>query len=229
MTEQSVGNPMKNPEDWLTGDFADMVLDQAKLQSSRNWLIILLLITTGRRVGELIQLKVKDINWDNAMILWNIEKKHKRLKDKSGSFLFRIDNKGKKRHLTEKIYLRKWKAIDSKSLSFLRNYILEEQLGPEDYVFYSPYKGKNWPISRNMVWIFVNKIGKKLSIKLHPHTLRHTFSVWVAQNMKSPADLKKLKDLLEHSDTKVTETYLQFSPKETKDLLERTFNIEGEE
>lgn len=227
MSENTLGNPMSDPNNWLTQDFADMILDELKetFNSDRNWLMVLLLLTTGRRVGELIQLKVKDIRWEQSMILWHIEKKHRFIKDDEGYYIPNDDPKKTKKFKTEKVDKRVYKSIDSRTLNYLREYIEAENLLENDYVFYSPIKGNKtlYHLDRRSVWKIINKVGKALNMNLHPHTFRHTFAVWIAQNMRSPADLKKLRDLLEHSDTKVTENYLQFATHETKDLLEKTF------
>jgi integrase/recombinase XerD len=233
MADKTFGNPMRNPEDWLSRDFVDVILDKAKETNAgyRNFLIVLLLVTTGRRIGELLDLKVKDINWEEETIVWNIEKKHKFLKDEEGFPIPNEDPNSKNKYLTEKIYKREPKSIDRNSLAYLKDYIEQEGLDYKDYVFYSPEEEDRSKkhLARTTVWIFMNKISKALDIPFHPHTFRHTFAVWIAKKMESPADLKKLRDLLEHSDTKVTETYLKFNTKETKNLLEKTFGPEKEE
>ena len=81
-------------------------------------------------------------------------------------------------------------------------------------------------MNRGSVWYFLNKYSKETGIVVHPHSFRHTFAVWIVQNMENPGDLKVLKELLEHSDIKMTEHYLQFSTKQTKALLEKTFKKE---
>lgn len=220
-----IGSPISNPEDWLKPEIVRLLLDKALKHNPRNFLILFMLLRTGRRIGELLELKVKDISFEESMILWNIEKKHKRLKDKTTlEFITWLDDKGRKHFETEKIYLRKWKAIDSKAITLLQSYIEEEELKPDDYVFYSNYKGKEYHLSRVTVWYFLSKYSEELGLDIHPHVFRHTFSVWIAQAMENPGDLKKLKDLLEHSDIQITESYLQFSTKDSKNLLERTFN-----
>lgn len=214
MTDKNYGQPMKDLENWLKPELANLLLDVARDHNPRNWLILYLLLRTGRRIGELLMLKPKDISWEQGMILWNIEKKTEPLKDSEGNIIGR-----------KKKEYRKWKTLDSEAMKHLGNYIVSEGIMPEEYVFYSPYKGKTHHLSRVAVWTFLNKYSKELSIPVHPHTFRHTFSVWISQNMNNPSDLIKLKDMLEHSDIKITENYLQFSPKSSRDLLERTFNL----
>lgn len=192
--------PMQNVGNWLKKESVETLFDIAKKHNLRNWLILHLLLRTGRRIGELLQLKPADINFQDSQIKWNIEKKR-----------------------TKKDY-QVWKTIDSESIFYLKQYIEYHKIKDFEYVFYSPYKGKTHHITRNAVWYFLNKYAKETGIEVHPHSFRHTFAVWIVQNMEHPGDLKMLKELLEHSDIKMTEQYLQFSTKESKKLLEKTFN-----
>ena len=203
MRGEGFANPMKDPENWLKPELVAILFSKAKQHSYRNWLILTLLLRTGRRIGELLQLKPKDVNVEQEMILWNIEKK--------------------------KNVTKKWKAIDGESLDLLIDYVSDNQIQLDEYVFFSPIKGREFHISRQAVFIFLQKYAKAMGVHIHPHTFRHTFSVWVAQHMKNPSDLKKLKDLLEHSNISMTEHYLQFAPGETKNLLEETFTSPGDE
>lgn len=219
----TIGNPISNPENWLSRELANLLLREAWNHNPRNWLIMFILLRSGRRIGELLELKAKDIDFQGGMIIWNIEKKYKFIKDKYGEMETYTDKKGKSKLKTNKTIWRRWKAIDPESLQFLKNYIGEYEIKPDEYLFYSPHNGRHKHISRVMVWKFITRYGQNIGIKVHPHTFRHTFSVWIAKEMQSPADLVKLKTHLEHSDTKITEAYLQFSTKDTKDLLNRTF------
>ena len=215
---------MKDPEAWVKPEEIGLILDKAKQHSKRNYLILYLLGRTGRRIGELLDLKVRDISFERAMVLWSIEKKHKRVKGLDGRFIKFEDDKGKSRFKTEKVFLRKWKPIDKGSLIRLTEYLQEQNLELEDYVFFSPIHGKDRPMSRVTVWIFLSKYAKELGIEIHPHSFRHSFAIAVSNKIKSPADLKKLSDLLEHSSIQVTEGYMQFAPEETRELLEETFS-----
>jgi len=201
MNNKVNAKPMENVGDWLNKDSVQQLFNIAKAHSYRNWLILHLLLRTGRRIGELLQLKPADINSDDGQIKWHIEKKQ-----------------------TKKDY-QAWKTIDSESLDYLNGYIMSEDIEPHQYVFFSPYKGKDEHITRQAVWYFLNKYSVASGIDVHPHSFRHTFAVWIVQNMEHPGDLKILKELLEHGDIKMTEHYLQFSTKQTKVLLEKTFGV----
>lgn len=201
MGNKIIAKPMENVGDWLNKDAVGALFNIAKTHSIRNWLILHLLLRTGRRIGELLQLKPADINFEDEQIKWHIEKKR-----------------------TKKDY-QVWKTIDQESLRYIIDYIKQEQIEPHEYLFFSPYKGREQHITRQAVWYFLSKYAKESGIDVHPHSFRHTFAVWIVQNMEHPGDLKILKELLEHSDIKMTEHYLQFSTKQTRELLEKTFDI----
>jgi len=194
--------PIKDLENWLTPELSRMLLSQAALKNKRDWLLMFCLLRTGRRISELLMLRPSHLNVNENMILWYIEKK--------------------------KAIVRKWKAIDTECFNELINYINKNNILPDEYVFFSPIKGRNYHLTRVACWYIIKKYSKNIGLNnVHPHTFRHTFAVWFAKVMNSPSDLKKLKDYLEHSDIRMTEVYLQFNPKETKELLEKTFKIEN--
>jgi len=197
METSKANNTMKNPEDWLNRETASLILGEAKAHSYRNWLILYLLLRTGRRISELLELKPKDIRPEEHLILWTILKKRAKL--------------------------RKWKSIDSEALLTLINYIQDNNIPEDKYVFYSPYK-EDRHLSRQFVWRVIRRYARKLELSVHPHSFRHTFSVWAVEKMDNPGDLKMLKDHLEHNSIQTTESYLQFSTKRSRQLLEKTFN-----
>jgi len=164
----------------------------------RDRLLIRLLWKTGRRISEILELKVSDIDFTEGRILWNILKKKKPYKT--------------------------WKPIDSKTLQLLGWYINEVGLQEDHFVLNAgdPYKH----ISRQRAFQIVRRASKKAGIKKvgekkpHPHHFRHSLAVDMAKKMKSPADVRKLQKYLEHSNLAVTEVYLQFGDEEIRGLLE---------
>lgn len=166
--------------------------------SLRDKVLIRLLWKSGRRTSEVLSLKVADINFEERMILWNILKKKRPLK--------------------------RLKPIDDFTLKLLKHYIKINELKEYDYLLKSPNENK--PISRQRVYQIVLRACERAGInyvgntKPHPHHFRHTFAVNWAKNSKSPSDIKKLKDWLEHSTLNTTETYLQFSTEESREMVE---------
>jgi integrase/recombinase XerD len=168
-------------------------------ESLRDKVLIRVLWKSGRRITEVLMLKVSDINFDDETIVWNIEKKKKPMK--------------------------KLKPMDNFTIRLLNFYIKNEGLLSTDYVFKSPYENSR-PITRQRAFQIVRKVCGKAGIynvgnkKPHPHHFRHSFAVDISKRAKSPSDIKKLQTLLEHTSLNTTQSYLQFGTEDLRDLIE---------
>ena len=189
-----IPKPMTDEAGYIPYDQVMELIDSTT--DFRDKLLLTLLFRSGRRVSEVVRsLKPRDVDFKEGMILWHILKK----KDKN---------------------YKRWKPIDKDTLGMLWNYIELKRIDPDQFVF---------GICRSRVFQIVRKYGNKIGLDkvgnkhIHPHHLRHSFAVHLARNMRSPADLAFLQDLLEHSDIRFTLYYLQFAPKETRAILERSF------
>ena len=167
----------------------------------RDKVLIRLLWKSGRRITEILSLRVEDIDFENKKILWNILKKKKPLK--------------------------RWKEIDDYTIELLYNYTIKTgQYGRSCLLFQTVEGDKEKPISRQRAFQIVRRIGKKVGIthvgekKLHPHHFRHSFAVDLARRLKTPADVRKLQKVMEHSSLAITEQYLQFGDEGVRDLLD---------
>jgi len=167
-------------------------------ENLRDKLLIRMLWMSGRRVSEILKVKIKDIDLENGSILWHIVKK------KNKDF-------------------RRWKPLDSFTLGLLKIYIEQNGYGSESYLFPSTSYDKH--LSRQRVFQIVREICNKAGIfyvgnkRPHPHHFRHSFAVEMAKKLKSPADIRKLQQYLEHSSMNVTQEYLQFEDTEIRELL----------
>lgn len=168
-------------------------------ESVRDKVLIRLLWKTGRRIGEILNVKVGDINFDDMNILWNISKKRRPLK--------------------------RLKSIDTFTLKLLKYYIDQEGLKSPDYIIYGV--NQRTPLSRQRAFELVRRACYKAEVffvgnkRPHPHHFRHTFAINWVKNSKSAADIKRLQEYLEHSNLRVTETYLQFADEGSRDLIEQ--------
>jgi integrase len=175
-----------------------------QIELLRDQVLFRLLILTGRRVGEVLNLKVKDLMYKDGkpMILWSIEKK-----------------KLNKEYLV-------LKPIDEETIDLTKQYIELEELDKEDWLFPSPKNHKKH-LTRYRVFQLTREYCKMAGIervgekKPHPHHFRHSFAIRFTRMSKNPADIRKLQMMLEHSSLGVTEQYLQFTQEDTRDLLER--------
>lgn len=177
--------------------------EHGSYQAGRDTLLILMLAYSGRRVGEVLRVKVKDILVDEKKIIYNILKK--------------------------KRPTRKLKPVSDIVFSMLMSYINVKKLQPEDYVFKSYIHPKRH-ITDARVRQIVYRYCELANIpdfapgkKVHPHTFRHSFAIATAKKLKSPGDLRKLQMILEHSKIDITTHYLQFSDEEQRELVNNVY------
>lgn len=191
-------NPMKNIETpkigvhlptTLTLKEIDKMISNIKLTSKtgiRNVAIIELLYSCGLRVSELVNLKISDLFFKESLI--------------------KVTGKGNKERFV---------PISKLSQEYINNYLNEIRQNHkikknfEDTLFLNE-RGTN--LSRNMIFIIVNKLKKQSNInkKIGPHTLRHSFATHLIEN---GADLITIQKMLGHENIVTTERYLHVSKK----------------
>lgn len=216
--------PMADKTNYLTEDQVNRILSVAKKE--KEWLLIYLLWRTGRRISELLKLKPQDIDFDNNSILWKILKK----------------GKDKKNYTT-------WIAVDEQTIKTLLQWIANHNMEEDDYFFISNKSNKDGELTHlTRKWAFevvrkltqrarviyknnndlpdrISKNGKVFSSfkGWHPHHFRHSYSINFLRKVKDPSGLSMLKQQLDHSSTKVTEHYLQFSQEERVKVLNKIY------
>ena len=165
----------------------DKYYNQNDFESTRNYLIILLLYTTGIRRSELINLKDKDIDFENSAL----KVLGKRNKERYVPLLNSV-----KEVLSNYLEL-KTKLYSSYST---------------EYVFITK---KGVKVYETLVYRIVNSYFSKASSKLKksPHILRHSFATHL---LNEGADLNSVKDLLGHSSLASTQVYTHNSIAELK-------------
>lgn len=166
-------------------------IDTSELEGIRDKLIIELLYSTGIRVSELVNIKIKDIKIKENQI--NILGKG----NKERIVLF-----GETAKESIKIYLNAYKE-------FFKGNILNE------YLLINK-KGKQ--LSTNKIELIVKDVLRKSALKLNisPHTLRHTFATHM---LDSGADLKSVQELLGHENLKTTAIYTHVSNERLKNVF----------
>lgn len=148
----------------------------------RDASILELLYSTGIRVGELVKIKISDIDFNENRI--------------------KILGKGNKERYVlfgdkcRELIIRYMKESRPKLLKTSSNYLYLNTRGT--------------PISIRTTQIMVNNVVNKSSIKFNvsPHTLRHTFATHMLDN---GSDLNSVKELLGHSNINTTAVYTHVS------------------
>ncbi len=99
--------------------------------------------------------------------------------------------------------------LDQDTLKMLSDYILALNTLEDPPVF---------PISRAQVFNLVKRYGDTGGLKIHPHTLRHSFAIHL---VRSGMELRRLQLLLGHSSLSITQVYLQFKDDDFREAYER--------
>lgn len=159
----------------------------------RDVLLIRIPWRTGIRVGELIGLRISDVDFDSRALVIKVQKIRKK------------DNKVVER--------RRMIPVDQGTLDLVREYLQWRKQ--------FPYKGDLlFPITRQRVGQIFWKLGRKAGImeigdpaiskhrNLHPHVLRHSFAIYC---VKKGMRIERLQKILGHASPTTTSVYLQWS------------------
>ena len=183
--------PIKDLKGYLLPEQVKMLIAVAK--TLRDILLVLIPWRTGIRVGELIRIRVPDVDFENRAILIKVQKMRKR------------DGKAVER--------RRIVPVDQGTLDMIREYL--------EWRKQFPYKGDLlFPITRQRVDQIFWKLGRRAGIKeigdpavskhrkLHPHVLRHSFAIHCVKHGMS---IERLQKILGHQSPTTTSVYLQYS------------------
>jgi len=158
---------------------------ESDLKGQRDQTMLQTLYSTGMRVTELISLKVSDVNFTNGTI--------KIAKNKTSRVI----------------------KLSNSSMKYLTNYILNmrpllTKLDTDDTLFLNA-NGKK--LTRQGFWKILKQYKDKANItkELTPHTLRHSFAV---HQLRDGIDMKKLQEILGHTDIATTMMYNSFLDKD---------------
>ena len=158
----------------------------------RNKAMIELMYSSGRRVSELVNLNVNDVDLDNDLI--------------------RIFGKGSKERII---------PINDYAASSLNEYLLNHRKelfkhGENNYLFLNNHGNK---MTRQGFFKILKKIAveKGINTDFSPHTLRHSFA---SHLLKYGADLRSIQELLGHSDISSTQIYTHISNEKLRNNYE---------
>jgi integrase/recombinase XerC len=164
-------------------------IDQSTLLGKRNYLILEFLYGTGARVTELCDVKLKDINYFEDTIL--------------------LHGKGKKDRIV---------PLHKRLVQEMSDYVLttRKDLLKHNESKYLFLNNKGINITSRGVRMIINKImlDSGESLKISPHTLRHTFATHLLNN---GADLRTVQELLGHEHLSSTQIYTKVSKEKLKE------------
>jgi tyrosine recombinase XerC len=165
--------------------------DNSNVFGVRDKAILEVLYSTGMRVGELININLEDINFNNNIL--------------------KVFGKGSK----ERIVLINDKAVKYMEyyINFARRKLLKNN-EKERALFINCF-GKR--ISVRSIRNIVNKYIEKASIKknVSPHTIRHSFATHMLDN---GADLRIVQELLGHVELSTTQIYTHVTNSKIKKI-----------
>jgi integrase/recombinase XerD len=136
----------------------------SKIKNRKHLLMVTLLYSAGLRVGELVKLKVQDLD------LYN-------------NYGWVRQGKGNK----DRLFILSLKIKDE-----LTNWIQEKELEPKDYLFTGNNKHTHYSIES--IQQIIKKAAKisRIGKNVHPHTLRHSFATHLIQNGNSVFEVQQL-------------------------------------
>ncbi|MEI6188651.1 MAG: tyrosine-type recombinase/integrase [Alphaproteobacteria bacterium] len=158
----------------------------------RNYAMVQILLQTGIRVGEIVNLETRDLT----------------LYDRSGELRIVNAKGGKERTVPLNSYARK----------ALRNYFEEKNLEERKIVFISK---QNKKMTVRAVQKVIGNLSKKAGIEnMSPHTLRHTFAINYLRS--NPECLVELSTILGHESLDTTSVYTVASKERLTTTIETT-------
>lgn len=158
----------------------------------RNKLILELLYGTGIRVSELCNIKLQDIDFSQELIL--------------------IHGKGQKDRYVP-IHQTLVKALQTYIITTRHDFTKKRKDITQKFLFFN---NKGTRLTERGVRLIINKIMIESgeSLKISPHTLRHTFATHILNN---GADLRSVQELLGHSHLSSTQIYTNVTKEKLKE------------
>ena len=201
----------------------------AATTNPRDKAFISLLARTGMRIGEVIQLKVTDIDSKRGTLTIVHLKERTKLKcpycgESLGKRHLFCPSCGSKvdKALREKIEQRRQRMIpvDGDTLRRIDEYLQWRR----EFRYRGPLV---FPFSRQRGWQLCEKLGRRVGIKgLHPHRFRHLLATtWASKGL----DTKKLQLLMGHANISTTLEYVDSSLEQLRSEYEKLWESKEDE
>lgn len=199
--------PIRDLKGYLDPEQVERLI--AAAANRRDALLVRIPWRTGIRVSQLINIRVEDIDFESRAIVIKVQKMRKK------------DGKAIER--------RRAVPIDEGTLGLIRQYL--------EWRKQFPYEGDLlFPITRQRVNQIFWKLGRRAGIneigdptvskhrKLHPHILRHSFSIHC---IKRGMNIERLQKILGHQSPTTTSVYLQYTVADLHEDYDRVWEDEG--
>ena len=184
----------KKPEDIVTTDELNQLLSACR--NDRDRALISMLYDSGCRIGELLTLRVKDLEYDH--------------------YGLRLTVKGK-------TGVRRVRVI-GRSVALARQYQDRSKRNEPDDFFFSMIRVTG-PLKWNDVNMMLYKVSKRAGIKrrIHPHLFRHTRATILAKDLKQ-APLESTMGWVHGS--RMSRIYVNLSDEQIDDAVLKVYGIE---
>lgn len=179
---------------WLFNNLDVANTEYGKKLAIRNITIIELLFSTGIRISELCNIRIKDINFQDRSL--------------------KIFGKGSKERV---LYLGNDQVIQSLEKYIELNKNIDEE---NNYLFLNKF---NTQLSEQTVRILLKNIEKDLNLSIHitPHMFRHTFATTL---LEKEVDIRYIQNILGHSSISTTQIYTHVTyPKQKEILIKKSY------
>lgn len=183
-TEAEIAKLLKKPK------------DDCSFAEYRSWVVINWVLATGNRISTVINMKIKDVDFEDNMINVNTQKSKKKT---------RIPLQTKLRKILIE-YIDDWLVDDNGEY-------VSEYLFPSSYEDYN-----NYPISRNQMYKCIATYNQQHGVfKTSFHLFRHTFvKNWIVNG----GDLYSLQRILGHSTLDMVTKYANLYGEDLKPKVE---------
>ncbi len=178
--------------------------DRTTVKGKRDRAILEILYGTGMRVGELVQLQLRDLRLEEGLIL--------------------VKGKGKKERLVPfgqyaKNALIDWLNHRPEQTSGRPAAVNRLVDGEFVFVSFRGFSGARCGITeRSIERNIFKKYGKEVGLETNPHKFRHSFATHL---LSAGADLRAIQELLGHESISATAHYTQVSGKELLEIWEK--------
>jgi integrase/recombinase XerD len=190
-TEEEIKTLMKSSEYAQVPAGKRQAYKFRRRNSVRDKALILTLLDTGIRVGELTRLKVGDVNLENGEVYirpFHVKKTHSRT-----TYLGKAARKALWRYLVGR-----------------------DNIRPDLPLFIT---NENRPMTRQRVLNLLSQLGKSVGIlKVHPHRFRHTMAI---QYLRNGGDIFTLQRILGHKRLDMVNRYLYIVSADVKSAHQR--------